>query len=110
MRRLENVANSSGLTLLKANFKQEQSFIASLPILRNDSLLRKITARNVLTDGLASTYPFLSNELCDEDGVFLGVNEFNNSLVMIDRFDSEKYKNANMFVIRNKRFWKILLY
>lgn len=100
MRRIENVAGSIGLTLLRANFKQEECFVSSLPLLKNNNLLKKITGRNVLTDGISSTYPFLSNELCDEDGVFLGVNEHNNSLVIVDRFNSEKYKNANMFVIR----------
>jgi hypothetical protein len=100
MRRIENVANSIGLTLLKANYKQEECFITTLPLLKNNRLLKKIAARNVLTDGISSTYPFLSNELCDDDGIFLGVNDHNNSLVIIDRFNSEKYKNANMFVIR----------
>ena len=102
MRRVESVASSIGLTLLRSNFKEEQSFLSSLPIMKNDLLLKKLARRNVLSDGLSSSYPFLSNELCDENGIFLGVNELNNSLVMVDRFNSEKYKNANMFVIRYK--------
>ena len=110
MRKIEKAASSVGISLLRANFKQEKTFLSTLPIFHNDSLLKKISARNVLTTGLASTYPFLSNELCDEKGVFLGVNEFNNSLVMIDRFDTEKYKNANMIVMRNKWFRKIIFY
>ena len=110
MRKLENVALSAGLTLLRANYKHEQTFLATLPLMKNDEILKKISKRNVLTDGLSSTYPFLSNELCDEDGIFIGVNEFNNSIVMIDRFDSNKYKNSNMFVVRNKWFRKILFY
>lgn len=99
MRRIENIAGSSGVTLQRANYKHESVLISSLPLMKNDKILKQISKRNVLTDGLASTYPFLSNDLCDEDGVFLGVNEFNHSLVMIDRFNSEKYKNANMFVV-----------
>ena len=110
MRRVESVASSIGLTLLRSNFKEEQSFLSSLPIMKNDLLLKKLAGRNVLSDGLSSSYPFLSNELCDENGIFLGVNELNNSLVMIDRFDSEKYKNANMFVIRYKWLGKVLFY
>lgn len=29
----------------------------------------------------------------------MGVNHTNHSLVMIDRFDTERYKNANMFIV-----------
>ncbi len=104
MKRIENIASSIGLTLLRANFKQEDCFLASLPFLKNHDLLKKISHRNVLSDGITSTYPFLSSELCDEDGVFIGTSEYSHSLVMMNRFDSEKYKNANMFIIRHKWF------
>lgn len=97
--KIQNIAICNGLTVLNALFKEEKCFMTSLPILNNDKLIKRIAKRNVLTDGISSTYPFLSNELCDKDGVLLGVNAFNNSLVMIDRFNSEKYKNANMFVL-----------
>lgn len=49
--------------------------------------------------GIISTYPFLSNELCDENGILFGINEANKSIVMVDRFDSNKYKNSNMFIL-----------
>ena len=110
MRKIEKVANSVGISLLRASFKQEKVLISTLPIFQNDKLLKKIAKRNVLSTGLSSTYPFLSNELCDENGVFLGVNEVNNSLVMVDRFDTGKYKNANMFIIRHEWLRKILFY
>lgn len=99
MRRIENVAASAGVTLQRANYKHENVLVSSLPLMKNNELLKRITKRNVLTDGLSSTYPFLLNDLCDEDGVFIGVNEFNNSLVMVDRFKTDKYKNANMFIV-----------
>ena len=110
IKRIENVAGGMGLYVQRANYKQEQVFSSCLPIMKNNSVIKNIAKRNVLTDGLSSSYPFLSNELCDEDGVFIGLNEFNNSLIMIDRFNSDKYKNANMFIIRNKWVRKIILY
>ena len=63
MRRIENIAGRVGITLLRANFKQEKTFLSTLPLMKNDSILKKITKRNVLTDGVSSTYPFLLNEL-----------------------------------------------
>ena len=74
-------------------------YFSTMPIMRNDKLLKKISARNVLTSGIVATYPFLQNELCDENGVVVGCNRFNNSLVMVDRFNSKEYKNPNMCVI-----------
>jgi len=52
----------------------------------------------VLTQGLSGTYPFISSTLCDEYGVFLGSNIYNNSMILVDRFNKDKYKNANMCV------------
>lgn len=76
----------------------------------NPKELKNISKRNVLTSGIISTYPFLSNELCDSEGVLIGKNAINNSVVMVDRFDTSKYKNGNMCVIGASRFWKILFY
>ena len=54
--------------------------------------------RNILTSGLISTYPFISSSIFDENGIFIGQNIYNNSLVFIDRYDDKKYKNANMCI------------
>ena len=54
--------------------------------------------RNVLTSGLISTYPFISSAIFDENGIFIGTNIYNNSLVFMDRYDTNKYKNANMCI------------
>ena len=40
----------------------------------------------------------LSSSKFDEDGIFYGTNIYNDSLVFIDRYDEEKYKNANMCI------------
>lgn len=55
--------------------------------------------RNVLTLGAASCYPFTSYELCDDNGILFGTNKFNNSLVIIDIFNSQIYKNSNMAIL-----------
>ena len=50
------------------------------------------------TSSLVSTYPFISSSICDENGVFVGTNIYNNSMILVDRFNKEKYKNANMCI------------
>lgn len=99
MERVQGIASGLGLGLRKATFRQEDIFKTCLPIFQNDVPVKKFLKRNVLTSGLVSTYPFITNELCDDEGVLIGVNKLNQSLVMIDRFDLEKYKNPNMCII-----------
>lgn len=55
--------------------------------------------RNVLTSGAASCYPFTAYELSDDNGILLGVNKYNNSLVIVDIFNSAAYKNANIAIM-----------
>lgn len=98
LQKLESTLAGIGLKSRRALYRQQQAFVSNLPILKNDSELKKLSNRNVLTSGLIATYPFLSNELYDDDGIFIGLNAFSNSLIMIDRFNSDKYKNGNMCV------------
>lgn len=110
LQRIENMAVGVGLTPIRATYRQEPSFKSMLPFLENNKEIKNMSARNVLSSGLTSTYPFVSNELFDKNGILIGVNSFDKTLLMLDRFDTEKYKNANMFVIGTSRFWKILFY
>lgn len=99
IQKIEGIASGIGLKTRRALFRQKSVFEMSMPLMRNDDDIKKYYKRNVLTSGIVGTYPFLSNELFDETGILLGVNEFNKSMVMVDRFDSNKYKNSNMCII-----------
>ncbi len=96
--KIEGLLNSNGMQTKKANFRQEQLFNSCMPYMINSEDLKVTAKRNVLTNGLISTYPFISSTLFDENGIFIGTNIYDNSLVFIDRFKKEKYKNANMCV------------
>ena len=96
--KIEGIAQSKGMQTRKANFRQEQTFLAALPLMENSKEIKEASRRNILTSGLVSTYPFISSSICDEEGVFIGTNIYNNSLVFIDRYNTEKYKNANMCI------------
>lgn len=99
LQKIESIAASVGLRTRRALYRQKQALLSSLPICSNDKDIKKISSRNVLTSGIVATYPFVSNEMYDENGILVGLNSFNNSLVMIDRFNSSRYKNANMCVL-----------
>ena len=99
LQKVEGILAGSGLATRRATFREKQTFFATVPLMQNNDEIKNVTARNVLTSGLVSTYPFISNELCDNEGVVIGTNDSNHSLVMIDRFETSKYKNANMCIL-----------
>ena len=82
----------------RAYFRQEELFLSCLPLMENKEIIKKAGKRNILTSGLLSTYPFISSTIYDQNGIFVGTNIYNNSLVFIDRYDTKKYKNANICI------------
>ena len=98
LNKIEGIAQSKGMQTRRANFRQEECFLAGLPILENKDIIKEAAKRNILTTGLLSTYPFISSTIFDKNGIFIGTNIYNNSLVFIDRYDTNKYKNANICI------------
>lgn len=98
LNKIEGLLQSSGMMTRKADFRQEQCFMSCLPLMENNEDIKKISRRNILGSSLVSTYPFVSSNICDESGVFIGTNIYNNSVILVDRFNKEKYKNANMCI------------
>jgi len=96
--KIEGILQSKGLQTRRANFRQEQLFISCLPLLENNEDLKPAAKRNILTSGLISTYPFISSSIFEEEGIYIGNNMYNNSLILIDRYNTKKYKNANMCI------------
>ena len=96
--KIEGILQSKGLQTRRTNFRQEQIFTSCLPLFDNNEDLKQVGKRNILTSGLISTYPFLSSSIVEEKGIYIGNNMYNNSLILIDRYNTNKYKNANMCI------------
>ena len=96
--KIEGILQSKGLQTRRSNFRQEQLFKSCLPLLENNEDLKPVAKRNILTSGLISTYPFISSSIFEEKGIYIGNNMYNNSLILIDRYNTNKYKNANMCI------------
>ena len=90
---------SQDMDIQPCSFCEEQAFLSSLPLVSLERRLFERSKRNVLTLGAASCYPFTSYEMCDNNGILLGVNKHNNSLIIVDIFDPRIYKNANMAIL-----------
>jgi len=69
-----------------------------MPLNFIDADIEKRSRRNVLTFGAAAAFPFSSYELCDEQGILLGLNQYNNSAVILDNYNSDVYSNGNMSI------------
>ena len=96
--KVEGITSSLGIQTRRANFRQEQLFTSCLPFMINHFDVKTASRRNILTSGLVSTYPFISSSIFDENGIYMGNNIYNNSKIFVDKYNTEKYKNANMCV------------
>ncbi|MGH7196376.1 MAG: VirB4 family type IV secretion system protein [Candidatus Saccharimonadales bacterium] len=85
---LESALNARLFTIKTARYQQLEALQSVLPR-GEDQLGQK---RNLDSSSGALMFPFMSSELVQENGILYGVNNSNNSLVIIDRFS---LNNAN---------------
>lgn len=93
---MTDMLKSMDMYVSDCSFQQEDVLCTVIPFLQISPKLEKKSKRNVLTSGAASTYMFTSFEMSDDTGVLLGINRHNNSLCIVDLFDTKKNKNANL--------------
>ena len=93
---MTDMLKSMDMYVSDCSFQQEDALGTVMPFLQISPKLEKKSKRNVLTSGAASTYMFTSFEMSDDTGVLLGINRHNNSLCIVDLFDTKKNKNANL--------------
>lgn len=93
---MTDMLKSMDMYVSDCSFQQEDALRTVMPFLQISPRLEKKSRRNVLTSGAASTYMFTSFEMSDDTGVLLGINRHNNSLCIVDLFDTKKNKNANL--------------
>ena len=95
-RQMVDMLKSMDIYTSDCRFQQEAALWSVMPFLQIDPRLQKKTKRNVLTSGAAASYMFTSFEMSDDTGVLLGINRHNNSLCIVDLFNTKKNKNANL--------------
>lgn len=95
---VEKLCVSVDMIARRCDYKNEQAFLSSLPILAIDPDIERKARRNALTSGVAAAFPFASYELSDHNGIFLGLNLYNRSPVFLDPYDDYKYTNGNWWI------------
>lgn len=88
---VESTLASLSMTARPTTLQMEDGFKSTLPL--GQDLLN--LTHNMDTTSLATTFPFASSELTDNEGIMYGINEHNDSLIIFDRFSLE---NANSVV------------
>ncbi|MDR2903520.1 MAG: hypothetical protein LBU77_03320, partial [Clostridiales bacterium] len=96
---VQNLCVSQDLFCKRADYKHGESFLSALPLLNLDPDIDRKSRRNALTASVAAAFPFSSFEICDQNGIMLGINQHNRSVCVVDIFDSSKYSNANMSIM-----------
>ena len=108
-----NLCGSMGFTARRADYMQDKAFLSLLPLLEIDRDIAHKSRRNILTSGVAAAFPFSSFEMCDETGIFYGLNLHNSSSVIVDHYNTTRYSNGNMAVFgmsgAGKTFFLLLL-
>ena len=89
---VQKMMTAKQITLKNCAYMQEAAFLSTLPLAKLDAKLYKLGRRNILTNTAASTYMFTAFEICDDNGILIGTNEHNNSLVILDNYNLKKYK------------------
>lgn len=96
---VETLCTSIDIIAKRCDFKHEQGFLSSLPLLYLDPDIERKSRRNALTSGVAAAFPFASFEICDRGGIFLGIDQHNRSAVVLNFFDDTKYSSGNTCIL-----------
>ena len=96
---MTDMLKSMDMYISDCRFQQEAALTSVMPFVKIIPSLEKKSKRNVLTSGAASTYMLTSYEMSDDSGVLLGINRHNNSLCIVDLFNTKINKNANLNIL-----------
>lgn len=91
VKQIETLLGGQLVMTRAADFRTERAFETTLPQCTD---MIDVT-RNMNTEPLSTTFPFVSSELTSNEGILYGLNRHNNSLIIFDRFNLE---NANSVV------------
>lgn len=97
--RVKELMDSTDVRLMECKYIVDKAIKSYLPLAYVDPEIYNKTRRNITTSDLAAFYPFTSYEVSDDSGTLMGINKDNGTLVVLDLFNKDKYKNANMAIL-----------
>lgn len=98
MEELIKNAKASDFTLKGITYETEQAFKSTLPLCKEENVLFNKSKRNMLTETVATFYPFTAFEINDPKGIYFGNDANSGALVVPDIFDRDRVESSNTFV------------
>ena len=95
---LKSDAIKNDIRICECKHVEEACFKSTLPLCSLDKKVWERSKRNMLTEGAASMYPFISFEMNDENGIYFGDDIDSKIPAIIDIFDTKKFQNPNIFI------------
>lgn len=89
---------SNDLQIEDSHYDCASYFKMTAPLLDMQADIMSRTEHNFLTSSLPSIYNFTAFQMFDQRGIVLGQNLQTGSVVAVNPFDTQTYKNANMII------------
>ena len=83
----------------RAEYDIPQYFANTSPLLTFDASIFLRNGHDMLSSSLATMYNFTRFMLFDDNGIVLGTNTNNNSMAVLNNFNTKKYKNGNISIV-----------
>ena len=98
IREVYQLMETKDMPLLPLDLRQEEGFRSTLPFVKLDKDVMRISSRNILCGELASVFPFNEPSIFDEGGIFIGKNKAGR-FCAINNFDTTKYDKPHMMLL-----------
>lgn len=96
---LINTCKSVDITITELKAQNENAFRSTLPLAKLAPTIKDRAKRNMLTDGAATFYPWLTYSLIAPDGIYVGNERYTHQMIVLDYWDrSMGIGNANIFM------------
>lgn len=93
-KKYEQKIGGFGIRVKNAIHRMDEGVTSALPLCLDDLAI----TRSSVTTSLAGSFPFISNDLVQDTGIFYGLNMHTGGLVIFDRFSS-KLPNMNSVIL-----------
>lgn len=80
-------------------YRHEEAYKSYLPFNYINKDLYRQSRQNMLSNGVASFFPFTSYEMNSPKGIVIGFSTENNSVVSLDTYNKEVFRNGNMLIM-----------
>lgn len=92
---LESDMRGRRANFLPANYRMINGFMTALPMGKN---YFKDKLRNFTTGSLVACMPFIRGEICDPDGIYIGMNEYTRNNIMLNLYSKDFKNNTNISI------------